>query len=70
MKQSGKLTSDDGGCGDAHLLPSFLSDTPLYRADVLKDWIHDLIKEYNRARKQLNWRPVCLQCTDEEDDSA
>lgn len=67
MKQAGKLTCDDGGCGDAHLTPSFLADTPLYRADVLQDWIHDLLKEYNRARKQLGWRPVdvCLEITDD-----
>lgn len=65
MKQAGKLNCDDGGCGDAHLMASFLSDGALYRADVLQDWIYDLLKEYNRARKQLGWRPVTLVCADD-----
>lgn len=69
MKQAGKITCDDGGCGDVHFLPSFLAGTPLYRADVLQDCIHDLLKEYNRARKQLGWRPVGLVYTDDQQEA-
>jgi hypothetical protein len=60
MKEAGTLKCDDGGNGDAHLTPSFLTDNAMYRADVLHDWIYDLLKEYNKAREQIGWEPVAL----------
>jgi hypothetical protein len=66
MKKAGTLKCDDGGCGDAHLTPSFLAESAMYRADVLQDWIYDLLKQYNKARKELGWRPAGLVCTDDD----
>ena len=51
MKISKTKLREDQECGEGEVVfdQAFLDADWLYRADVLKDWIYDLQKEYDRA---------------------
>ncbi len=58
MNPHAKLRATDGAHGSVVFdHPSWLEMDPLLRADILKDWIHDLQNEYHHALKEL-WPDV------------
>ena len=56
-----KLNIDEDS-GEAKVVFSddFLSDDPLYRADILQDVILDCLVEYNRAKSEMGWREMAI----------
>lgn len=55
MKNSDcKLREDEGnGEGNISLSERFKRESPIYRADVLKDWLHLLEAAYIEARQAM-----------------
>jgi hypothetical protein len=61
------IKADDSGEGHTKFTDSFLCDNDLYRADVLRDVLMDVLAAYNKARKGCGWEPVALsETTDAE----
>ena len=50
-KQGIKCLYDPGaGEGEIQFLGKFAAESPLFKADCLKDWLWDLTKEYEKER--------------------
>jgi len=55
MKRAGTLKADyNGGCGEVDITDEFRNETPLFRADVLRDWITELQDLYRDARADMH----------------
>ena len=55
MKRAGTLKADyNGGCGEIQITDEFMAETPLFRADVLRDWITELQELYRAARDDMH----------------
>lgn len=55
MKRAGTLKADfNGGCGEVEITDEFKRESPLFRADVLRDWITELQELYRDARADMH----------------
>lgn len=54
-RKAGTLKADfDSGTGTVELTPEFIAETPLFRADVLRDFITELEHHYMQARSDMH----------------
>lgn len=52
-RKAATLKGDDDGYGTVKFEEWFATDAPLYRCDVLKDWIALLEAEYTKAHGEM-----------------
>jgi hypothetical protein len=53
-KISGLYYCEDAGEGDVKMPKKFMDESPLFRVDVLGDWIHDLTRLHEEATKEMH----------------
>lgn len=57
----GYVMGDIGGHGWLKLSDDFKSQPPMYRADILKDSLFDVLNAYNQARKELGFSVLSIE---------
>lgn len=51
---------EDSGEAEVKFSDAFISDDPLFRADILRDVIFDCLYEYNKSMVEMGWKEKSL----------